>query len=283
MAVRCLLGALLMGAASAAPSISSCGSPTDIFKHVSMAVSPDPVERGTPFTITVTGDLGTDLTSGTVSWDIDAKVSVFGHSVVDKASNQSSPFTVTPAARAGPSKLVVGPIALPGEVPGSADISGKVIVADGTGAQVACVALEFHVVLGQANTAPLTEALGAPQGVTSCGKSGDHMQGVTFGRVGGVTTVSGTLDEDVSEMSFHAALKLHIGIVPVPISLSVPVSYSPGLQKGAVMAKVGPTQGASESDGAIPTVTGDITWTDANEQEIACFSVGPSADSTIIV
>mmetsp|Transcript_11692 Transcript_11692/g.30757 ORF Transcript_11692/g.30757 Transcript_11692/m.30757 type:complete len:233 (-) Transcript_11692:228-926(-) len=185
MAVRCFLGALLVGATSAAPSISSCGNPADIFKHVSMAVSPDPVERGTPFTITVTGDLGTDLTSGTVSWDIDAKVLVFGHSVVDKASKQSSPFTLTPGARAGPSKLVVGPITLPGELPGSADISGKVIVADGTGAQVACVALEFHLVLGQATTAPLPEALGAPQGVTSCGKSGDHMQGVTFGTVGG--------------------------------------------------------------------------------------------------
>lgn len=41
-----------------------------------------------------------------------------------------------------------------------------------------------------------------------------------------------TMDEDVQQMSFDAELKVKYGFFSVPVSLSVPVSFSPGIKKG---------------------------------------------------
>lgn len=294
LAPRVLFFVGLAGWAWAGPSIWSCGGPGDLLKNVTLGVSPDPVVRGKPFTVTASGTLGAPLLGGAVDANLDAKVLLMGYQLFDDKVRKKSPFALQPGLPAGDVRLTVGPVELPADVPGTTDLAGKVILADPHGAQVACVALDFHVVLSEAESYPGVagaqeeeegEKEDAGKGsASSCTKPGDHMQNIKTTKKGGVVEVDGTLDEDVSQMTFDADLSVHLGFFKVPLKLSFPVSYAPGFKKGALSAKLGPPKdlagAAGEQEASVePKVTGQVTWKDAAKQEIACVSLSTAEGS----
>lgn len=66
---------------------------------------------------------------------------------------ETARFEFLPGFEAGATKLVVGPVSLPGKAPGGLDVQGKIVIGDVSGAQVACIALDLHLELF---AAPLT-------------------------------------------------------------------------------------------------------------------------------
>ncbi|CAJ1424022.1 unnamed protein product [Effrenium voratum] len=106
-------------------SVSSCGGPSDHFSNVSIVLSPDPISRSTPFTLTLTGVLDEDHVGGTV--DVDLQVKALH--VIDKAVKGQTSYTISPGLAKGPQKLVIGPVTLPKD-PGDAVLKGQISIKD---------------------------------------------------------------------------------------------------------------------------------------------------------
>ncbi|CAK9049881.1 Uncharacterized protein SCF082_LOCUS27584 [Durusdinium trenchii] len=102
-------------------SVKNCGGPHDHFSNVSITLSPDPISRATPFTLTIAGSLDEDHIGGTLDVDLE----VHALRVVDKAVKSQSSYTVSPGFAKGPMRLEIGPVTLPQD-PGEAlsDSSG---------------------------------------------------------------------------------------------------------------------------------------------------------------
>ncbi|CAK9049882.1 unnamed protein product [Durusdinium trenchii] len=110
-------------------SVKNCGGPHDHFSNVSITLSPDPISRATPFTLTIAGSLDEDHIGGTLDVDLE----VHALRVVDKAVKSQSSYTVSPGFAKGPMRLEIGPVTLPqdpGEV--SASTSGEVTMITGS-------------------------------------------------------------------------------------------------------------------------------------------------------
>lgn len=270
-----------------AQSITSCGGPSDLLKIETLSISPDPVQRGKPLTITLTGTLGAALTGGSATADLDAKVVILGRTLVDRKVAGAYKFATEPGLPAGETSVVIGPVTLP-SVPGTADVTGKVTLSDPKGAPIACINLDLHTPLLAAET-PLpildkaTSALPALPSAEwkNCGKPGDHLKDIVVH--GG--DLSGDLDEDVSSMSVDVDLQIHVGMA-LTFKVEVPVMLSPGFPKGHIhfhgskASEAGRTNPTPE-----PKVNGNIVLLDANKQEIACLDVdtAPAANATTLV
>lgn len=278
-----VLALLCCAARGYAASFSSCGGAGDIMQNLVITMTPDPMQKGKAFTVTASGTLSAPVDSGSANVDLDAKIELLGQTLLDKKVQKTAPFAASPSIPAGPAKLVVGPVQLPGEVPGTVDITGKVVITTATGAQVACVAVDFHLALMEEVSVP---ALAAPMDVVkTCNQPSDHLQNFVL-KQGDVVEVSGTLDEDVTAMSFEADLSLHLSVIPVPLKINVPVNFAPGIKKGPVDFKVGPVKDTSSqvsAPNAAVEVTGKILWKDGAAQEIACLELDASKASEVVV
>merc|ERR1711907_543630 len=115
LALVCLI------AASHAQSVKSCGKSGDVLANAIFSVSPDPISKTAPLTITATGDLQKAVTGGV--FNVDLNIKALG--IINEPVKVSSPFSISPGMAAGPQKVVIGPFTLP-KVPGSTSISGTV-------------------------------------------------------------------------------------------------------------------------------------------------------------
>jgi hypothetical protein len=268
----------------AGPSISSCGSPGDRMSNVTMSLSPDPIKKGAGFTITVTGMLDKVLDSFNVAAKLDVKLLGIINEKVDK----TIPIKMSPGLAAGAQNLVIGPVNLPSDIPGSAEVDGTVTIADDAGKQVACVNLDMHVPAARALDDQRLESSFAPgetfvTAASDCGKPTDHLKNIETSGSGGVSTLTATLDEDLSKVSVDVDLTIKALFVKIPLKLNVPIAYTPGIKQGAISVSAGPATAVSVSaEGAWPAskvkveVTGTVQANDGNSEEIACLKIDPS-------
>lgn len=264
---------------SQAASITNCGGASDVFQVSELSVSPDPVQHRAPFTITATGTLGKDITGGTVSADLVAKILVLGQALIDKDVHNITQFELDPGVPSGNVKLVIGPVTLP-PLPGSFDISGKINIVDVDGAAVSCIQLDFH--------APLSGALlTSPLDTSSCAKPGDHLHDVVRSQDGDWNKISATLDESVTQMTINAQFQVAIGLLPLKIKLDVPVLYEPGIPQGPMTIRSKPAPSAmttqpEKNSGPMPHITGDIIVLDAKGEEVTCKHIDNEAPGAAV-
>merc|ERR1711920_714745 len=108
--------------------------------------------------------------------------------------------------------------------------------------------------------------------VKSCTQPTDHMKNFAFSTdASGVTTISGSLDEELDKMAVAVDLNIKITLIKLPpISLNVPVSYSPGIKKGDVKATFGPSALQANT---VVDVEGTVKVNDGNAEEVVCINI----------
>lgn len=251
-------------------SVKNCGGPHDHFSNVSLDLSPDPISRATPFTFTLTGSMDEDHVGGTVDVDLEIKAL----RVVDKSVKTQSSY-ISPGLVKGPQKLVIGPVTLPQD-PGEASLKGQVSVKNTKGEPVACVALDIEVPLFE-EEAKRDEDYG---GVKSCGSATDHLKDVSETTSGGVTTVTGTLDEDLASITANVDVTVHALFVKVPLKLQIPMSFSPAISKGDWKLTTSEEKAAEVSLSPVK-VEGQVVIDDAKKEQVTCLSI--SSDTSQIM
>lgn len=293
------LGGVLAG------SVTSCGGPGDLLSDVQITLTPDPMQKGRSFTMDVSGMLGDELMEGNVEVNLDVKAL----KVIDEKVAKSASFHVSPGLAKGPQRLVVGPVTLP-ELPGAVVVSGKVHFTDKAGAPVACIALDLNVPASAAEVVEFPQALsredlvvkvqqqlsnlGSTLGslslqkpsqhlvpvrdVSNCAKASDHLKDLKVENSGGMTNITGTLDEELTKISADVDLKLEVSILHYPVKLTVPISYAPGIPKGPFAMSFGPAKALAEQKPvAWPkpkvSIEGTVKVNDANSEEVACMQI----------
>lgn len=253
--------ALLPLLALSGQSLSSCGATGDHESNAIMKVSPDPIQKGQPFSITASGKLDEGIGSG--SFMIDLAISVEG--IFKQTLTKTVPFTISAPVAQGAFELIVGPISLP-SLPVGATVSGKVHIVDGKKEAVSCIALDLSIPAAAENV--------APENVTSCGSATDHFKNLTFSDTGGVVSIAGTMDESVVKGEALIDLKIKASIINIPLKLTVPVSYTPGVAKGDLKITLGPV---ADLGSTLPLIDVDVSGTvklnDASNEEIACIDI----------
>lgn len=265
-------------------SVTSCGAAGDHFSNVKITLSPDPPVLGQAFSFTMEGDLDEALAGG--SANVDLNVKALG--IINEPVKVSSPFTYSPGVASGHSTVTVGPVNLPKiPLPGGVDVTGTVKITDTKKEPVACIQLNLKV--GGASEVPALEAPQAktdPSPVTDCTKASDHMKNFKFSDdTTGVTTITGTLDEDVDKLSVGVDLTVKVPLIPIPeIKLSIPASISPAVKKGDLKITVGPAVSEVPAIAVPVTVSGNVKVNDGNAEEIVCLQIASTqADSTVVV
>jgi hypothetical protein len=275
--MRSFLFALaITGAAS--QSVKSCGGPNDHLKNPVIKLTPDPPVKGGSLTIQASGTL--DEAEGTFSSNVDLSIKALG--IITATVKGGVPMTISPGAVAGPFSLTVGPLTLPSNVPGSAVVKGQVHVTNGKNEPIMCIELDLTVGGTETEEAPGVPQLEAPavDAVSSCGKATDHIPDFQIASSGGVTTMTGTLDEAVTKASVDLDVSLHVLIINVPLKMTIPLAVSEGLiKKGAIKSTIGPSTIAVSPD-VKATVKGTMKINDGNNQEIACLGLDSSVAKT---
>jgi len=277
----------------ASQSAKSCGGPNDHLKNAVFSVSPDPIQKGQPLTITATGTLDEVLTAGKL--DVNLAIKALG--IVNEPVSTTAPFTLSPGIPTGPQKITIGPFTLP-SVPGGVSVSGNITGVDGSGAPVFCLALDISLghedelasplpivdeALASASEAIIvaTPRVGGP--VTDCSGSSDHLQNRSLSTSGGVVSVSGSLDEEVGAGAVAVDLKVKVSFFSIPINMNIPFTISPGIKAGPIQATIGPAADRSASLLSMVfkpdikvEVTGTVKVNDAKSSEIVCVSIDSS-------
>lgn len=260
-----------------AASVSSCGQPSDHFSNVSITLSPDPLSRDTPFTLTITGNLDEDHTGGLL--DVDLQVKAMG--IIDKAVQKKISYTLSPGLTKGPTKIVLGPVALPKD-PGEGSFTGVVKVANTKGESVACINLDLQVPLLEKSQIVPQLSVVEPQ--ESCAKSTDHLKNFQISTSGQVTTITGTLDEDLNAVTANVDLTIQALFVKLPLKLNVPVSISPVIQKGdwKITSQEQSLSGKDNVGGPVK-VDGQVVLNDGKGEEVTCISVQSGSSNSALV
>lgn len=245
-------------------SVKSCGGPNDHLTNVVIKLTPDPIAKGSPFTIEMSGDLDAEI--GEFNANMALKVTALG--IIHASVNGGLPLSISPGAPKGSFKVNIGPISLPSSIPGSALVQGQVHVVNGKNEPVLCLDLDLNVPAMDTQVAAT-----APEAITSCGKTTDHVPDFSIATAAGVTTMTGTLDEAVTKVSVDLDVTLKVLFLTVPLKMTIPLEVSAGLiNKGAIKATIGPNTIV-----VTPAVTAKLTGTakinDGNGEEMTCLNV----------
>lgn len=257
-------------------SISSCGASGDHLSGVKVTLSPDPVVKGKPFTIELSGNLDASLSE--MIADVDLTIKALG--VVDKSVKQKSPFSISPGLVAGAQSVIIGPLTLP-SLPGDVSMAGTIKVANDKKEQVACTKLNLNLPAESDADAETNAEVGATlrgSKASICSAPSDHLHNLTASSAAGVTTITGSLDEAVTKMVANLDLKVHLSFITHAIKMAIPISYAPGLVKGDLKITAGPTQAMQQSNIDVD-VTGTVKIDDGASQELACLSLTPAEGS----
>jgi len=267
-----------------AQSVSSCGAAGDHLKDVKITLSPDPIKKGTPWSLSLSGTMDEVLSGGNVNADLSIKAL----DVINKAVKVTSPFSVSPGLQAGAQSLTIGPLTLP-SLPGSVVASGTIKITNAKNEPVACVKLDINVPAESSDeateeAAASHEAEVTTPGATVCSQPSDHLKNLAVSSSAGKTTVTGTLDELVSKTALNLALKLKIGWLTHAINMAIPIVYTPGLPKGALQLTVGPKANLEVEEPEIDvSVSGTVKLDDGNAQEIMCLDVSSTDAATGVI
>lgn len=257
---------------SSSQSISSCGSPGDHLKNVQITLSPDPIVKNQPFQVTVTGDMDQDHVGGIVTGQIDVKAL----RIIDKSIPIQSNYSISPGFGKGLQRIVIGPVNMPSNLPGSAELVGKINVQNSLAEPVACIKLNLFV---PAQAKEGTFTLESPLVEPDCKTPTDHLKNIHSSKEGDTTTVTATLDEDIGTATANIDVSLHALFVNIPVKMSIPFSFSsssqPGFRKGDWKA-VAHSPPAGERLGA--TVKGTISLLDAANTQVTCTVVDAILD-----
>lgn len=250
--------------------------------NVKITLSPDPIVKGQPFTLAITGNLDADFSAGNIIADLNVKALV----VINEPVKLNAPFTLTqgtggPGFAGGLQTITVGPITLPG-LPGGIHVNGTIRVTNDKTEPVACVKIQLAAVdVDEMDGDQAPASTGSP--VSICSKATDHMKNLAVSTdTQKVTHITGTLDEDIVKASIAVAVQIKIPLIKIPpINLAIPISASPGFKKGDLKLTVGPSA-AQESNGLI-SVLGTVKANDGKGEEILCLGLNATSADTIIV
>lgn len=278
MAAMLLLLALPLGTWS--QSVSSCGAAGDHLQNVKITISPDPIQKGSSFTVDFSGTLDTVVSA--MNADLDLNIKALG--IINEPVKLSSPLSISPGIPAGPITMSVGPVTMP-SVPGSLEADGTIKLTNDKKEPVACITLALKIG-GTAVATSKNEVAASAQGsnVSVCSQASDHAHNLVMSDNAGVTTITGSLDETISKMTVNTDLKLKVSILSIPLSLAVPISVTPGIPNGDFKATIGPSSGLlSTSKSLIDVdVTGTIKANDGASEEILCLSLTPAENAGLI-
>jgi hypothetical protein len=258
---------------AAGASLSSCGTNSDHISGVTVSVSPDPIEKGASFTIRFDGTLDEDLS--TINANVDLDVSVFG--LIKKHVSAGGNVALSPAVPKGALSVTVGPVDLSTSVSGSVDVSGKIELTDGNNEPVACLEVDMKVPVAQQE-----QELEGVEGTSNCGKASDHAKDLVFQDTDGVTTITGELDESISQFAVSVDMEIKEFFIKIPISIKAPVAYSPGFPEGAFKVVATPTTSELSSELGV-SISGKAIMTDANNEEVACVAFSDSESKSVVV
>jgi hypothetical protein len=264
-------------------SVKSCGGAKDHMKNMKVKLSPDPVQKGKPLTVDVSGDLDEDIAAGSVN--VDLSITALG--VIHSSVKQVTPFSQTPAMPKGPFKLSIGPSTIP-NLPGSVVVQGQVHLVDGKDEAVFCLDLNIHVGGTMADNSTHEELkvedgshATAPSvnSVASCSKATDHLKGASISSSGGVTSIKGTLDESLSKLSVNLDVNIKVLFVSIPLKMKIPLSISPPFPQGVFGLTMGPISGTISPD-PHAHVKGTAVLDDGNAEEVACLKLDVVSEDT---
>jgi len=219
-----------------------------------------------------------DHVGGTADVDLEIKAL----RIVDKTLKSESSYTLSPGLVKGAQRLVIGPMTLPQD-PGEASLKGQVSIKNTKGEPVACVALDIQVPLFENEASEIADEV---EGIASCGSSTDHLKNVSESTSGGVTTITGSLDEDLSSIMANVDVTLRALFVKVPLKLQIPISFSPAISKGDLkltVKTVGEKSEVEETSKSPVQVQGKVVIDDAKNQQVTCLSVSEKTSSEIVV
>lgn len=263
---RFLTAASLVAAVSG-DSITSCGSATDHFQITTLNLDADATggpRKGQPFTVTVEGVLDEAHTAGSV--DVSLNVKALGLINEDVAVTQAYEFL--PGLPAAPHKLVIGPFTLPKSIPGKIDVSGRVVMANDKGEQLACVDLALII------PSILEEEKQDLAATTDCTTASDHLQNIVVdSSVAGQTTTTMDIDEPIGDLiNVGVDLRVKVPLLPaVQISLTqIPISLSPAIPAGQLTFVIYDPPAQSN---ALLTVTGQVSLQDGKGEQITCIAI----------
>lgn len=114
----------------------------------------------------------------------------------------------------------------------------------------------------------------------SCTKPDDHLKDFKSSTSKGVTTATGTFDEDIDKVIANIDLTLKKFILKKEIKMTIPVSYSPGWPKGDFTLTASSAKSLDEEKTSPVEISGTITANDGNNEEIACMKIEPDDDQS---
>eukprot|EP01025_Chloroclados_australasicus_P045956 TRINITY_DN50706_c0_g1_i1.p3 TRINITY_DN50706_c0_g1~~TRINITY_DN50706_c0_g1_i1.p3 ORF type:complete len:227 (+),score=31.94 TRINITY_DN50706_c0_g1_i1:44-682(+) len=143
MKVLAVVAVLFVASAYAAPTDiwSNCGSSSDHLKNLQISVTPDPPKKGQDVTIAASGTLDEEVSSGKIT----VEVEFLGIKVVNKTLDLCqtiSKYQQCPIKQ-GPLSVKLTE-SLPSDAP-SGHYTGKATITAQSGAEVACVSLDFNL------------------------------------------------------------------------------------------------------------------------------------------
>lgn len=248
-------------------SVKSCGGPNDHLKNPVINLSPDPPTKGGTLTITASGTLDEDMAAANSNVDL----SIQALKVVKVGVTGGFPMSISPGAPKGPFSLTVGPFSLPSNIPGSAVVKGQIHVVNDKQEPIMCIDLDLTVPAAETEDAGALQ-VEAPETISSCGKGTDHIPDFKLAASGGVTTMTGTLDEAVTKMSVDLDVSLKVLFISLPLKLNIPIEFTPGLVKGPIKGVVGPST-VAVSPNIKATIKGTMKVNDGNSEEVTCLNL----------
>lgn len=278
MSLACALVMLVLPLGVWCQSFSNCGGSGDHLSGVKITLSPDPVQKGKPFTIEVSGNLDASLSE--MIADVDLTVKALD--VVDKSVKQTSPFSISPGLVAGAQSLTIGPLTLP-SLPGDVSMAGTIKLTNGKKEPVGCMKLDLTVPAeSDADAEPTAEVAATPvrgSKASICSAPSDHLHNLKASEAAGVTTITGSLDEAVTKIVANLDLKVQVSFFSRAVKMAIPISYAPGLPKGDLKITAGQKQALQQSNNVGVDVTGTVKIDDGASQELACLSLEPAEGS----
>merc|ERR1719270_1916696 len=125
----------------------------------------------------------------------------------------------------------------------------------------------------EAAVAPLAPSqIDQPAGITSCGKPTDHIADFKVQASCGVTTMTGTLDEAVTQLSLDVDASIKVAFISVPLKATVPIAFTPGIAKGPIKATLGPNTVVVKPE-LKAKLKGTVKVNDAKADEVMCLNV----------
>lgn len=281
--------ALVVAKTAHSQVISSCGQSGDILQNAVISTDPSPIDKSKPFSVTIGGTLSEAITAGNINVNLNIKAL----GIINEPVTADVDFGYTPGFAKGDTKIVVGPFQLPSQAK-STDITGQVKITDSSANEVMCIEFADSSSSFLRGSAPSSSFEAAEEATawmmltndddtvevgdgpvaSNCGTSADHLQNVQVTNDGVTTTVTGTLDEDISAPQIDVDLKVKASFIKIPVKLNIPVSITPAIPSGDLKMTFTP-KSASEKvkSGITVTVNGQIKAEDAKSSEIGCLQL----------